>query len=338
MGRHRLHFTPAARAILLGLLGVCASGGCWEEIEYTGPDPSRVARREPRPPTEPEPTGTVEPEASSGSSSTRPQPPPSEPELPTAATQPASEAPTSPPEKADELELTEEAPPDDLFAEVPEPEPLPEEGLEVASAPAELEPTESEPAQLEPAEPEPLEPEAEKPDPARATRLAAWRLGSRLTLAALANDRGVAPADAAKWFAEARAAAESLGTSIGDLPESAGTNAVEGGSRQVHDYLFQQGQRIWADLTDGQGGDHAALFEVAVRSNVLLVLYQPDSPHVDALATSIREAAPKAELPAKLWQPLLDTLADKPAAAAVRAAVRRMHADVENFLAEAAEQ
>jgi hypothetical protein len=216
---------------------------------------------------------------------------------------------------------------EDVLFDDSEPEPTTIADAQTAAAPAT--PPEAEPT-----------PASSQPEPPAApnTRLAAWQLGSRLTLAALAHDRGLVPEDAAKWFAEARAAAELLGTSVAELPEPAAATEGDGGSRRVHDYLFQQGQRIWRELTDRHGADHAALFEVAVRSNVLLVLYQPASPSVDALANSIREAAPKAELPAELWQPLLDTLADQSPPAAVRDAVRRMHADVEQFLRAPAER
>jgi hypothetical protein len=170
-----------------------------------------------------------------------------------------------------------------------------------------------------------------------ATRLAAWQLGSKLTLAALAHDRGLVPKDVAEWFEQARAAAEKLGATVAELPKPA-TTPGDAGSREVHNYLFQQGQRIWRELTDRHGADHASLFEAAVKSNVLLVLYQPGSSAIEPLTSSIREAVPKAELPSELFQPLLDTLARQPPAAEVRLAVRKLHTDVEQYLTEQAEQ
>ena len=317
MGKHSLHSTLAAQAIWLGLVALVAGGGCWEEIEYTGPDPSTVDRRPSRLAAKSEPAPpTTEAVANPVDDSVPQVPPPAELEPPVAATEAAGSQSLSTAEDAAEPEAAEElAASDNLFDDV-ESEQTPAAEVETSTTP----------------------PPSEPPPPAINTRLAAWQLGSKLTLAAIAHDRGLVPDDAAKWFAEARAAADVLGTTVAELPEPAAASEVDGGSRGVHDYLFQQGQRIWRELTDRHGADHAALFEVAVKSNVLLVLYQPGSAAVDALAGSIREASPQAELPADLWRPLLDTLTNQSPVAKVRLVVRRLHADVEQHLAGPAEQ
>jgi hypothetical protein len=315
MGQHRLHSKLAARAFWLGLIAVCAGGGCWQEIHYTGPDPSTVARRRPPSDVDPEPSGPSEVADSTASGSAQEHPsPPAESEPPVADTDVASTSR----EELEVAEIAEDAGADEMPSDDLAPEQTPLAEVET------------------PTTPQPEQPA--QPDPTLATRRAAWQLGSKLTLAAIAHDRGLVPKDSAKWFAEARAAAQLLGTSIAELPEPAAANEGDSGSRRVHDYLFQQGQRVWRELTDRHGDDHAALFEAAVKSNVLLVLYQPGSPSVEPLAASIRDTAPKAELPLELLQPLLDTLANQSPAAEVRVAVRKLHADVERYLAEQAEQ
>jgi hypothetical protein len=313
MGQHRLHSALIHRAILVGTIAAIA-GGCWEEIHYTGPDPSLARRRpqEKQEEVEAEPTTSTTDNDQPTTEPTTEQPPPIWPETPPESTEVASA-----PIDAAEHELFEEPPPEDVAAEEPETE-------QTAIAEEESEPVDE------------TQPSA-APDPALATRLAAWQLGSKLTLAALANDRRLVPRDVAEWFSEARSAAETLGTSVADLPAPP-TTAGDTGSRAVHDYLFQQGQRIWRELTDRHGNDHAALFEAAVKSNVLLVLYQPGSPSVEPLANSIRDAAPKAELPAELFDPLLDTLTRESPVAEVRVAVRELHTAVERYLRQQAER
>ncbi len=179
--------------------------------------------------------------------------------------------------------------------------------------------------------------EAMPPTQSLATRHAAWQLGSKLSLTALAHDRGIAPDKVADWFAECRSLAESLGTSVAELPEPAEEAASDGASRQALNYLFVQAQEIGRDLSGRHGPEHVALFEVAVKSNLLQVLYEPGSSATEAISTAIAEAAPRARLPAELWRPMLDTLANQSPAADVRAAVRKMHADVEQYLAEEVE-
>jgi hypothetical protein len=154
-----------------------------------------------------------------------------------------------------------------------------------------------------------------------------------LSLAALAHDRGLAPSDVPTWFAEARSAAESLQTSVAELPQLPATSGSSTASREIVGYLLDQGRKVSRDLAAHNGPDHDALFEVAMKSNLLLVLYKPDSPAVEHIATAIRNVAPRAGLPPELWQPLLDTLASGATPADVRAAVRQLHADVDAYLA-----
>jgi hypothetical protein len=169
------------------------------------------------------------------------------------------------------------------------------------------------------------------------TRSAAWLMGSKLSLAALANDRGVAADEVPVWFQEARSAAETLQISLAELPET--PSEIGGGpaSREVLGYLIEQGREIGPKLATNYGPDHAALFEVAVKSNFLLVLYKPGSTAVDPIATAIENSAPRAGLAPEVYKPMLDALANRSPAVEVRAAVRRLHADVERFLASAVE-
>jgi hypothetical protein len=58
----------------------------------------------------------------------------------------------------------------------------------------------------------------------------------------------------------------------------------------------------------------------------------------DSIATAISKAAPQAKLPAELWQPLVDALNKRAPQADVRSAVRKMHSDIERYLAQTVEQ
>jgi hypothetical protein len=162
-------------------------------------------------------------------------------------------------------------------------------------------------------------------------------VGSHLSLAALANDRGVAAENVQKWLESAKQHAAVLGITVGDLPETGLAGSTQSTSRQVLNYLFVQGQHIGSELAKQHGAEHAALVEVAVKSNLLRVLYTPGSAATDAISDAIARAAPQAALPTDLWRPLLDLLATQPDAAEVRKAVQSFHAEVERNLAPAAE-
>ncbi len=111
----------------------------------------------------------------------------------------------------------------------------------------------------------------------------------------------------------------------------------ETATREVLSYLLNQGREIGGQLSTSHGADHAALFEFAMKSNLLLVLNKPGSSAVSHISNAIATVSPKTGLPSELWQPLLDLLAQGSTPASIRAAVRRLHTDIERHLAEPVE-
>jgi hypothetical protein len=168
-------------------------------------------------------------------------------------------------------------------------------------------------------------------------RRAAWILGSRLSLAALAHDRRMAANSIPAWLDEAQAACKVLGTTVPELPEPAAVGDNSLASRQVIDYLLAQGQRIGRELAKQYGPEQAASFEVALKSNILLLLYSPGSDATNSIAAAITRAAPQAKLPEVLWTPVVERLNSKASLEDVRTAVRRMHSDIDGYLANTAE-
>jgi hypothetical protein len=168
-------------------------------------------------------------------------------------------------------------------------------------------------------------------------RRAVWTLGSRLSLAALAHDRRMAANSIPNWLDEAHSAGKVLETTVPELPEPAAPGDTSLASRQVIDYLLAQGQRIGRDLSKRYGPEQAALFEVALKSNILLLLYSPDSEATNSISAAITRAAPQAKLPDVLWTPLVDRMNKNASLKDVRAAVKQMHSEVDAYLASAAE-
>jgi len=159
-----------------------------------------------------------------------------------------------------------------------------------------------------------------------------------MSRAALAHDRGIAADKVPNWFEEARSAAKLVGTTIDELPAPAAAGDTAAASRQVMDYLVLQDRNIQAQMVQQQRPDHAALFEIAWKSNVLVLLYSPGSTAATSVSAAISRAGPHGGLPAQLWQPLVELLGKPSSLADVRAAVRQLHSDVEGYLAKAAEQ
>lgn len=166
------------------------------------------------------------------------------------------------------------------------------------------------------------------------TRRAAWLLGSKLSLAALGNDHGAPVDNVQKLFSQSSALATKLGIALKSMPARPTGAATRQATGPGMDYLFSEGQEIGGALAQ-KGADLAALFEVAVKSNILLVIYKPDSPTTKAIADAIERAGERAKLPATLWQPLIDTLAAKGSLTDVRKAVFELHEATDKYLDEA---
>ena len=334
---HR-HYTQLLRRGLIAICG-CAVAGCWQEVEYTPPasstsGTSSVANRPKsiEPPTSASVPGSL-PDAAvmSGDAggfgddvakSLTPavEVKPADELFSDTARDAANLQPEAPVEPAPiEAEGAATSPIDDLFA--------PSAADDASSAPpiggfeSQGPPLLSEP---------PLAALADSPRE-RNTRRMAWLLGSKLSLAALANGRGAPAADVANWFDQSQKLAQMLGASAAALPQESGSNAATLPD-QALSYLFAQGQQLGQVLARDHGAEQAALFELAVKSNILLALYQPGAGVIGALSDAIRQAAERSKLPAEIYQPLLDGLAQNAPAADVRDAVFKLHSDVDRYL------
>lgn len=180
----------------------------------------------------------------------------------------------------------------------------------------------------------PVQPAA--PPTSRSPRRIAWLLGSNLSLAALANDRAAAPEKVADWFDKSQRLAKLLGTAVDELPpRPADGNPIPNADHAI-DYLFAHGATIGRFAAKQYGDDHAALFELAVKSNMLLVLYQPGAPVVKSLTVAIEQSGERAGLPVELLQPLVQLLDAGATPKEVRDAVLDFHANVDRYLSTAA--
>ena len=186
-----------------------------------------------------------------------------------------------------------------------------------------------------PPTPSPTPPTATETDRARSTRRMAWSLGSNLSLAALANDRAASADKVATWYETAQQQATLFDTAIADLPPRPAANEVDPQAARAIEFLFDQGQALGQLLAAQYGDDHAALFELALKSNILLVRYQPGAPVVNALSAAVSQAGERAKLPAELYQPLLKLIDEGAPAKSVREAVFQLHADVDHYLSTA---
>ncbi len=367
MHTHTVHCTPRRWTLSLAAVIVCASIGCRQEIYYEGSEsgdepsePVATTTDVTQPPESPSSPPLSPAERSDALSDIglgdvgRATPPPADTGdrsgnmFADETTEPPSPEPTTPVASRPFV-----LPPDDeeaagsndsLFAENTPDEPPPAEQSDPTPAaepsttidtlfgPSAASSTSSVPSpaasSAEPAAPT-SPPTTHKPSTGRL----AWLLGSKWSLAALAADRGAPQSEVDKWFNQAQALARALGLTLPPLPEQDRYAADAPSNHAALDYLFQHGQQVGRELLDRYGPDHAALLEMAVKSNMLLALYVPGSADADAVSAAIAGAGRRAGLPAELYQPLLTELGDGASKADVSRAVFRLHAAVDQYLA-----
>lgn len=169
------------------------------------------------------------------------------------------------------------------------------------------------------------------------TRARAWELGGKLSLAAIGLASSALPSTIQKVYGSAKDIGTGLGVDVPPLPERELDRSQTQGL--VMKYLLADaGAPIAGKLGSTYGGDHSALFEVAVKSTLLLLIYSPGSPEAVEVSTVLKKRAFDARLPEGLWQPLAAKLDARASFDEVKTAVTDLHNAVRKHLAEEALQ
>ena len=283
-------------ALLVG-----ATAGCWEEIKYE-PRPEPV-----RPRREAEQFATAEPASPPAESAAAP---PVETAPP--ATPPASESPLAEPP----LDLTEQAPPVETAPGDAQPSPFPTEAPEPATGEVPVASAEA-PA-----------------DATAAQRLQIWQAAGKWSFAAAMAAKRLPAEQYEPKLAEAAAAAAELGLQLPPLPQAAGDQTLE--TAVVDALSGPPATALAAVVAERYGNAAAALAELAVRSNLLLLTYSPRRSDVAEQALQFTTLAEASGLPRDAWAPLGKLLEEKGDYVEVRTAVFELHQRAEKTLAKAA--
>jgi hypothetical protein len=167
--------------------------------------------------------------------------------------------------------------------------------------------------------------------PAGSTRSRTWELGAKLSFAAIGSFEGAPKPAVDKVFQSAAALGQGLDVDVPALPDLP-LNKEQAKSQLVDYILNKAGAPIAEKLGKTYGADHAALFEVAVKSNLLLLLYAPGESVGGSVAAVLKKRAPDARLPEQLWQNVVAKLDAHATYDDVKAAVVKMQGDVRAFL------
>lgn len=169
------------------------------------------------------------------------------------------------------------------------------------------------------------------PRPAPTLQMA-WTLGSRLSLAAVLHDRAASAEQVNKVLAQASAVGKAMGVDVPPLPARTGSTAEH--SAELLAYLLHKaGGPIARVLSDKHSQAHSDLFELAVKSNILLMMYAPGESSAVTIVNVIERNGPRAKLPVVLWKPVVDLVRGSATYQEVRDAVFKMHTDIAAHLA-----
>jgi tetratricopeptide (TPR) repeat protein len=164
------------------------------------------------------------------------------------------------------------------------------------------------------------------------TMARAWVLGSKLSLAGTLYSQGGDAATVDRQFAAASDAAASFGLKLPALPARTGDRVKD--SAAVLAYLLKStGDPIRAILAKSYGSEHAATFEIALKSNMLLILYGPGESSTNAIANVIRSRTASLSFLNEMMAKLLELIDQKASFEQVKAELFNIHEIAPQFIA-----
>ena len=173
--------------------------------------------------------------------------------------------------------------------------------------------------------------QVEKTKPSAATRELVWRFGGQLSGAAVMHSASASPQKTRATFEQAKAAASQLGIQLDELPELSDDHIKN--SLNVSIYLMKDsGRRIHRDLTANYDRSHAALLELAIKSNMLHLLYVPNDATGKALGQAIKDRIRDAKLPEIIFQPLLNNIEKGAERKVIVINCLKLHTDIRQLL------
>jgi hypothetical protein len=169
-------------------------------------------------------------------------------------------------------------------------------------------------------------------EPAEPIGAAAWRLGDRLSLAAFLFARGGQDDAVERLLSSIKPIAETMGVTIAPFPTRAATSVDTYG--EVIVYLVEgAGAETGRALAAKFGKDAGLLYDAAIKSNLLLLLYEPGDDH--GLGGVIRSRMSDARVPEQLWIGVVKAVDAKASQSELKDAVLKMHEAVASYLAKA---
>ncbi len=162
--------------------------------------------------------------------------------------------------------------------------------------------------------------------------VAAWILGTKLGTALVGKQAGESEAVVNELVATSSALAGALGVKVPTLPNRSDDTKTEPAA-EVQYFMLNGVTPISQQLTKKYDRRHADLFEIAMKSSLLAIIYVPGDDQSLSLAKELEDHANRCKLPGKTWRPLIDSIRKKESFDVVtKTRLREMHNSIREHL------
>lgn len=165
-------------------------------------------------------------------------------------------------------------------------------------------------------------------------KAAAWRLGDQLSLAALLYAQGGHADRVEQLLSATKTLAEAMQIEIKPFPPRAAIS-TETYADLIHYLIKGNGAETGREISEKFGNDTGRLYEVSIKSNLLLLLYEPGDDQ--GIGAVIQSRMSEIGLPENLWIGVVNAVNSKASPSDVKDAVFKMHDDVAAYLREQAQ-
>lgn len=165
-------------------------------------------------------------------------------------------------------------------------------------------------------------------------KAAAWRIGDQLSLAGLLYAQGGQDDNVDQLLTSIKPLTEAMEIEIKPFPPRAAT-PTETYADLIFYLIKGDGAEIGNQVAGKFGNDAGTLYEVSIKSNLLLLLYEPGDDQ--GIGGVIHSRMSEIGVPENLWMGVLTAINNKAPQGEVKDAVFKMHDDVAAYLGERAE-
>jgi hypothetical protein len=165
-------------------------------------------------------------------------------------------------------------------------------------------------------------------------KAAAWRIGDQLSLAGLLYAQGGEEENVTQLLSTIKPLTEAMQIEIKPFPPR-GATPVETYAEVIQYLIKGDGADIGRQISEKFGKEAGTLFEVSVKSNLLILLYEPGDDQ--GIGSVIQSRCSEISLPNNLWIDVVNAVNSKASKDVVKDAVFKMHDDVAAFLNQQAQ-